>query len=144
MAQTTAATSRVASKVEVYSGSQWVDVSGSTNKVNNPEQARMSGEGYTFTGDTAIVKGGKREPIEVGFRCIYTEEAAEAWEIMRAFFETTGGADIDIRWTVVTSGNVFTITDGVCTRLQYPAVDASDANPIACEFSVRTGAVAVS
>jgi len=141
MAQTTAATSSVASKVEVYSGGQWVDVSGSTNKVNNPEQARMSGEGYTFTGDTAIVKGGKREPIEVGFRCIYTEEAAEAFEILRGYFEATGGTDTDIRWTVKTK--VFTITDGVVTRLQYPAADATDANPVMCEFSVRTGALGV-
>jgi hypothetical protein len=141
MAQTTAATSSVASKVEVYSGGQWVDVSGSTNQVNNPEQARMSGEGYTFTGDTAIVKGGKREPIEVGFRCIYTEEAAEAFEILRGYFEATGGTDTDIRWTVKTK--VFTITDGVVTRLQYPAADATDANPVMCEFSVRTGALGV-
>jgi hypothetical protein len=141
MAQTTAATSSVASKVEVYSSGQWVDVSGSTNQVNNPEQARMSGEGYTFTGDTAIVKGGKREPIEVGFRCIYTEEAAEAFEILRGYFEATGGTDTDIRWTVKTK--VFTITDGVVTRLQYPAADATDANPVMCEFSVRTGALGV-
>ena len=141
MAQTTAATSSVASKVEVYSSGQWVDVSGSTNQVNNPEQARMSGEGYTFTGDTAIVKGGKREPIEVGFRCIYTEEAAEAFEILRGYCEATGGTDTDIRWTVKTK--VFTITDGVVTRLQYPAADATDANPVMCEFSVRTGALGV-
>lgn len=142
MAQTTAAVGATATKVEICSSASWVDVSGSTNQVNNPEQSRMSGEAYTFTGDTAIVKAGKREPVEVGFRCVYTEEDAEAWEIMRGFFETTGGADTDIRWTVQT--NVYTITDGVCTRLQYPAADATDANPVVCEFSVKAGVITVS
>ena len=37
-----------------------------------------------------------------------------------------------------------TITDGVCTRLQYPAADATDANPVVCEFAVKTGALGVS
>lgn len=139
MAQTTAAINGVNCVLEILTTppATWTAVSGSANQVSGAEQRRMSGEAYTFDGDVALVKGGKREPVEVAFRIIYTEEAAEAWEIVKAFFEAVGGTACSIRWTPETTTETYTISAGVITRLQYPAADAADANPVVCEFSVR-------
>ena len=50
----------------------WVDISGSSQVVEAPEQTRISGEGYTFDGDNALVEGGKKEPIEIPVEIVYT------------------------------------------------------------------------
>jgi len=67
MAQTTDYLSGVATKVEISTdgGSAWSDISGSSNVVTPSPQSRMSGEAYTFDGDTALVGFGKREPMDV-------------------------------------------------------------------------------
>ena len=135
MAQTTGAMNGVNCTIEA--GAAWTDISGSANQVTATEQRRMSGEAYTYDGDVAIVKGGKREPVEVTFRIIYTETASEGFDVISTLFETDGGGACSIRWTPESGGDCYTITSGVITRFNYPATDASDANPIVVEFSVK-------
>jgi hypothetical protein len=62
----------------------WVDISGSSSVVEQPEQTRISGEGYTFDGDNALVEGGKKEPMDIVVKITYTETAGEAFEIAMA------------------------------------------------------------
>ncbi|MFA4973452.1 MAG: hypothetical protein WC683_12610 [bacterium] len=133
MAQTTASYSGIATTVTL----ELNDISGSSNQVSSTEQRRGSGEGYTFDGDVAIIKAGKREPVEVTFRIIYTEEALEGWELAKAAFEAAGGTAVDISWILEAGATTWTITDGIITRLQYPQADPTDANPVMVEFSVR-------
>ena len=56
MAQTTGATTARAATVGYSSdGSSWTDISGFAMAVTGASQDRMSGEVYTFDGDTAII-----------------------------------------------------------------------------------------
>ena len=92
MAQTVVGMSGVNALLQVSAdGSTWTDISGSANQVSATEQTRMSGEAYTFEGDYAVVTAGKREPVELAVRVLYTEEAAESFETVRADGEATGG-----------------------------------------------------
>lgn len=142
MLQTVGAMSGVNAIIEISldGGVTWAqNISGSTNQVSAPEQRRVSGEAYTFVGDTAVIGSGKREPVEVGFRCIYTELAGDAWQILRPLFEA--GTRIWIRWRFGTAMLNHTIQNGVIVRFSYPAADAADAAPIMCEFAVRAAAI---
>ena len=66
MAQTTNQIAMAAAKVEVSTdGSSYTDISGHEQSVEVPAQTRISGQVYTHDGDTALIAGGKREPIEV-------------------------------------------------------------------------------
>lgn len=143
MAQTTGATSGTNCLIELSVASVWTDISGSANQVTAPEQSRMSGEAYTFTGDTAIVKAGKREPVEVTFRCVYTESNTEAFDYVRAMFEASGGTAAPIRWTPISAGQVYTILAGIVTKFGYPAADAGEAAPIVCEWTIKGSAITV-
>jgi hypothetical protein len=141
MPQTTGAISGVNCEVELFVGAAWEDISGVANQVGNAEQRRMSGEGYTFDGDTAIVKGGKREPVEVNFRVVFSSAIDEGWQYVRQAFETDGGDDVDIRWTPEPGGLVHSIDGGIVTRFNYPSAAADEAAPIQCEFTVRAAKI---
>ena len=140
MTQTTEAMNGVNAHVAVSAdGLTWVDVSGSANQVTTPEQRRMSGEAYTFRGDTAILGAGRREPVELAVRALYTEEALEAWAQTRAFFEALGGDRIWLRWAPdpVLGSIRFIVQRAIVTRFTYPSADAAEAAPIPCEMTFR-------
>ena len=145
MPQTTGAYSNACAAVQIsLNGLAWIDISGSTQAVANTEQAKMSGEAYTFDGRGPIVKGGKFEPLEVAFTIIYTEAVIEAYEIARGVFEQTG-CDVEIyaRWSPAGGGvgtNWLQIY-GPIISFTYPAVDASTATPIMAGFTIKTGIV---
>jgi hypothetical protein len=140
MSQTIGAMSGVNAHVEVSAdGLVWHDVSGTMNQVGAVEQRRMSGEAYTFAGDTAIIKPGKREPIELTTRAIYTQIAGEAWQRTRAFFEAVGGNPIWLRWAPEPGIGmpVFRAEEAIVTRFQYADPAADEAGPLATEFAFR-------
>jgi len=126
-------------------GTTWLNVSGSANQVSATEQARSSGEAYTFDGDYAIVTAGKREPVELAVRVLYTEEALEAWETVRAYFEAAGGTPLYFRYSPkgLATGRLYACESAVVTRFTYPPIDAADANPVACEIGIRMPAFTV-
>ena len=106
MAQTTGATTARAATVGVSSdGSSWTDISGFAMSVTGQSQDRMSGEVYTFDGDTAIIGAGKREPEEIEISYVYTEGGSDPFEVIRAVFENATA--YYFRWTVkaATTGN---------------------------------------
>jgi hypothetical protein len=142
MAQTTGALAAVDCKLEISTnGSDWTDISGFSNKISPGGQNRMSGEAYTFDGDTAIVGAGKREPVEITVSIVYTEGAAEAFEVVRGQFETAGGGALYVRFSP-DGGDVddflYTSDAGEITNFNWPEPDAGNADPKLVEFSLKT------
>lgn len=146
MAQMTNALSAVDSVVEIsVNGTVWTDISGFSNKLDVPAQTRMSGEAYTFDGDTGIITTGKRTPMEITVNALYSEGAAEAFEIVRAQFETAHGAGpLYVRWSPAgndTGDFRFTTPAGKVVSFQYPAVDGNSPAPIPFTFTVKVPSV---
>lgn len=145
MTQTTGQISFVNAKIEISTnGSSWTDISGHTSSIDVPAQARASGEAYTFDGDTALITGGKREPVEITVRIIYTEADTDAFEVVEAEFETDDGDPLYLRWTPKGSGaNTSQYATGACeiVSFQYPGGDASSADPIMTEFVLKAASI---
>lgn len=143
MAQTTGAMSSRAAVLELSTnGSVWTDHSGLATNVEDTTQTRISGEAYTFDGDTAIIKAGKREPAEIKVSVVYTEGAAEATEVVRAAFE--GATDLYLRWAPkgATTGNFrYTTSAGIVIEYNYPPIEAESGDPILTEFTLRAASV---
>jgi len=140
MAQTTGGMSMVINKLEFSTNaSDWTDISGSSGSVDGAEQSRQSGEAYTFSGDTAIVRAGKREPMELGFNIVYTVSTADAWEICRPYFEA--GSAVYFRWSPEggEAGDFqFTSAAGYITSFPYPSGEAGAGDPVMESMTFRT------
>lgn len=149
MAQTTGGMSAVVADVEYSTnGTAWTSLSGSTIAVEGVEQTRMHGEAYTFDGDSPIITKGKREPMEITFRYIYTETAGEAFETIRAAWEADGGTDLYFRWSpkgIGASGRfVFTTCNGAGAAAAvpiigfiYPELMADEGGPLVGEWTIK-------
>jgi len=147
MAQTTNSVPLACGKLEIAvdaACSIWYDISGEDQSVSGTEQARKSGEAYTLDGDTALIAGGKREPLELTFAIAYTEIATEAYERIRAQFETACGGPVCVRWSPK-GGNVgdeqLTSAAGVVTGFTYPPMDASGGGVILAGFKLKVPSV---
>lgn len=150
MAQTTEAVANACAKVEISTAADCaglVDISGSTQSVSVPGQSRMSGESYTFDGDYAIIRTGKREPLEITFNIVYTDENTEAFEIARGIFETIDcDSEVCVVWSPAGGGvgdQEFTAS-GYLINFQYPPVDASSGDPVMCDFVIKAAKVTAS
>lgn len=145
MTQITGAMSAVAGYVGIRSATTgaFTDVSGSGNAVTINPQNRASGETYTFDGDTAIITYGKREPIDVVVRIVYTEGAP--YSTLKTAHETAGGGNMQVQWIPKGIGAVgnYTYTTGLAkiTSFGYPSGDAGSADPLMVEFTVRTESI---
>lgn len=139
MAQTTGATSARNAVIEVSTnGSSWTDISGFANSVDPGESTRMLGEVYTFDGDTAIITAGKRQPLDLDLKFVYTEGGSEVFEVVRAAHEA--GTNLYVRYTVkaASTGNFrYTSAAGLIGSFKYPAVDSEDPKSVICGFSLK-------
>jgi hypothetical protein len=138
MAQTTGAMSARNAVVD-YSldGSSWTTISGFQNKIEATNQARKTGEAFTFDGDTPIITAGKRESMKIKYTYVYTEGASDPQEALRARFE--GALAVYVRWAPQgsTSGQFrYASAAGYISDFMYPAIDASNAAPIPGGFTV--------
>jgi hypothetical protein len=143
MAQTTTQLSAVDCGIEYSSdNSTWVDISGSTNKVDVSPQDRNVGAQFTFDGDGAVLTYGKRQPLDVTVTIIYTETAStEGFELLRARHETENGAAVYLRWAPIQTGtghNEYNTGSAKLASFQYPPVDAASGDPIITTFTIRT------
>lgn len=139
MAQITDPISGVALYV-AYStnGSSYTEISGVANAIDVPPQTRMNGTAYTFEGDTGLITFGKREPLPITVRLVYSEANA-AYEALATLHETTGGGTVYIRWAPKgnTGGNdQFTTPATKISSFPYPSADSSSGDPIMIEFVV--------
>lgn len=139
--QTANAISQSDCKIEISAnGTAWTDISGETASVDPGEQTRQSGVIFTHAGDTAIVTGGKREPIDITIKFVYTEQNTEAAEVLRAIHEAVGGA-IYVRYSPkngATGAAQFTSDKGVLTSYTYPATDAGEGKAVMGGIKVKT------
>jgi len=139
MAQTTGAMSMRNATIEYSTNnSDWTDISGVANAVNPSGHARMSGEAYTATGDTAIVTVGKREPLELDVSIVYTEIAAEAYLSLEPVF--TAATAIKVRWSpsgADTGDYRYTSDTGYIVEMLPPGGEESDGGPILVGFKHR-------
>ena len=147
MAQTTAAIGGACGEILIGSTNvvaAATDISGQAQSLATPSQSRQSGEAYTLLGDTAIIKGGKREPIDLTFTIVYTEEDTEAWELARAEFEAASCGDPLYVWWSPGGGDIGDQQysgGGTMTGFDYPPVDATAPAPIMCTFTIRVASL---
>jgi len=143
MAQTTGQVPLACGKLEISTDScvTWTDISGEAQSLGGTEQARMSGEAYTLDGDTALIAGGKREPMELVAAIVYTEVNVEAYDLVRAAFEATGcGGGFCLRWSPKggsAGDDRITTGAGILVSFTYPPMDASAGGPIMAGFMVK-------
>ena len=142
MAQTTDGLSFIAANVFVSpDGSTWTDASGFGASVAVGGGTRTTGEQNTFVGDTPIVKSGKRASTDITVRYVYTEEAADPFEIVRAQYETPGGL-LHVQYTPVEPGGFWFDTGaGIITEFEYPQGEALSGDPVMSEFTVKCAAL---
>jgi hypothetical protein len=143
MPQTTSSIPLACGQLEISTNNcvSWTDISGEAQSLGGTEQTRISGEAYTLTGDTAIVGGGKREPMELAAVIVYTETDTEAYERARTAFEATGcGGSVCLRWSPGggdAGDERITTPAGILVSFTYPPMDASAGGPIMAGFTLK-------
>ena len=144
MAMTTGGDSFRKADVDISAdGVAWTVVSDHGAAVAVSDAVRSVGEQHVFSGDVPIIRPGKRAKLEVTVRFVYTETAAEPFEVVRAIFETEGG-EAWVRWFPLdnTDGNyVFETGQGIMTKFTYPQGEADGEDVILCECTVTCSQV---
>jgi len=148
MAQTTGAKAFVIAKVEYNTtGTTWTAFRDFMSAVAVSGGERNYGEAYTSDGDTPIVRAGKRTPVEVVVRYVYTEGTSDPFDIFRAQYETAAGGQANIRWSPggTTGDFLFTSDTGsdqtILTGFGYPQGEVEPGDPIMCEVTFVTADV---
>ena len=143
MAQTTAAISFGDCKVEVSpDNSNWTDISGFSSTVTLDGGERMTGTKFTFDGDTAILRSGKRGTLTATINLAYTEGASDPVEVIRAIYEA--GSDYYARWSPKGGDQaefLYTTDAGVVKQPLYPSGDAESPDPVMVDLVLETPAV---
>ncbi len=141
MAQTTGAVSARNCYIGISTnGSSWTDVSGFANSVKPDGGKRETGDAYTADGDTPIVTAGKRKPIQLKVKVLYTEGASDPFEVVRAAYEAASA--LYVRYAP--KGNtstyfMYTSQSGIVTDAPYPnIVNVEDGKALALEFTLET------
>ena len=131
--------------LEIYwssDGSSYTDLSGTFNRIEQPEQNRITGSVYNFSDDTACIGKGKREPVEVTFEIVYDDSATGAFQTLYPYF--TNGSDIYLRWHPQGSGSGSSYTaNGPLSNWVYPGGEAASGDPIVCGGRVFTDKIDV-
>lgn len=63
----------------------WYDISGSSNAVSVGGGEHMTGSTHTFEGHAPLTGIGGKNPITLGLRLIYTEEAEESVDLLKGY-----------------------------------------------------------
>ncbi len=148
MAQTTGAMTFRAAAVDISAdNSTWTELDNVGAAVAVTGYGRGKASEHTFDTDTPIVKGGKRVEGAVAVRFLYSEEAAEGFEIARAIHETAGGVTY-VRYSPggdSTAGAAapyrFSTGAGVMTEFTYPAGDSKGTELVMGGFTVASAAL---
>jgi hypothetical protein len=139
MSQTTDAMSGLDCPIEISTDdTAWSNISGSTSSIEPSAQTRQTGVKYTLDGDYPIITTGKREPMEIEVKIIYTATVGEAFEIVRAAFEA--GSPLYVRWSPAggqPGDQRFTSGKGVVTEFLYPGASGEDPGPLAGSFKLQ-------
>ncbi len=120
-------------------GSTWTDVSGFANSIGIGGGERNIGEFFTAEGDTPLIGAGKRSALEVTSRIVYTEGAAEPYEVIRQAYEA--GTVLYVRFSPKggdATEFMFTSDAGYVRNPVYPQGEVQSGEPIAFEFTIVT------
>jgi hypothetical protein len=123
-------------------GTSWVDCSGNTNSVKVDGGARQTGAVHTFLGDTPLIKGGKRDPITVTFRAVYSEKATELYTIAKTAYEA--GSALYLRWSPGggDAGDLgYTTGSGIVKNAPYPGGEAAGGDPLMVEVVLECASI---
>lgn len=115
--------------------SAWTDVSGFGASVATAGGERAVAEQATFDGDTPIVKAGDRNAVTLTVRYVYTEEAADPFEILRTQHETVGGP-IYVQYSPK-GGFWYKTGAGILVKPGYPGGEAGSGDTVMSEFVVK-------
>ena len=141
MAQTTSSIWGGAAHVAISSdGASWTPISSHGMKVTPEGGDRRTGEAYVFDDEDPIAKVGKKNPRDTRVDFVYTEEAADAFEVARAQFESAGGGSLYVRWSPGGGGIgdvAYTTDKGYVSDLRFPEVDSEADGPILTYFVVH-------
>ena len=141
MAQTTDSIWGGAAYVAISSdGASWTSIVSHAMKVTPDGGDRRVGEAYVFDSEDAITKVGKKNPRDTRVDFVYTEIAADAFEVVRAQFEAAGGGNLYVRWSP-NGGGVgdagYTSDLGYVSDLRYPEVDSEEDGPMMTNFVIH-------
>ncbi len=137
MAQTTDGMSFVAAYVFCSpDGTTWTDMSGHGSSIGQAAGDRKTGEVNTFDGLLPIVKGGKKNSLDMTVRFVYTETASDPFDIAQAAHESDSG-EFWVQYRALAGGNWFKTGAGLITSLTYPQGEAGDGAVVMSEFVVK-------
>jgi hypothetical protein len=120
----------------------WTDISGHANSVEVGGGERETGQVYTFTGDTPIIKAAKRGALTITVKGVYTESASQMYTAVKTAYEA--GSAFYVRWSPGggDAGDLgFTTSIGVIKTAPYPAGEADSGEAILTEFEVECASV---
>jgi hypothetical protein len=123
-------------------GSTWQDFSGWTTAVSLGGGEIQSAETYTAEGEGAIITLGKRQPLDITARMVYTEGSADPFEVLRAAYENK--TDLYIRWIPagsVASNFQFTSSAGKVLTPPYPGGEVDGGEAILVEGTIKASTV---
>jgi hypothetical protein len=129
--------------VQMMTSTTWTDVSDHMTVVSPPTQTRMTGEAYVFGEDVAVIGVGKRQPVDVTVRGVWTGTSTEPFYNVYTEFTSPCGDLVAIRWGpdgCTTAKQVFytNTTKSEVVSLTFPGGDAGSAEIIMYEFVLRT------
>lgn len=140
MAQTTSMITGKAAVVSIWDANAtpaaYVDISGSSQAIETATATWTNSDNYTFTGDGAVTLLGKLEPVEITVNIYYTEQAAEAFEIIQKMFAE--GDATKIKWQLAGStGSTIETGMGKLVSFDYPGASADTGDGIMASFVLR-------
>lgn len=144
MAQVTGSISGRVSKVEYSTNySTYTDVSSGANSIDISGGDRMSGEAFTFDGDTAIVTVGKLNPLEITVKQVYVASSTGQFAVLAGLL--TNATPCNIRWnhsSVATTGDWrFTAATGYILNCNPPNAAADSGDPLLFEWMFKTPSI---
>ena len=126
-------------------GTTWVDNSDTLSVVTPGAQTRASSDTYVFGEDIALLTWGKKGPMEITLRGVYTEGTGttDTWNTMYTAHDVACGDDFDVRWAPLgcaTTSQVFSTTPGASKiiSLTPPMGDAASSDALVFEAVVKT------
>lgn len=125
-------------------GSSWTDIGSHAMRVTPDGGDRRTGEAYVFDDEDPIAKVGKKNVRQTRVEFVYTEVAADAFEVARAQFEAAGGGTLYLRWSPGGGGvgdAGYTSDAGFVQDIPYAPVDSEEDGPMLAYFVLQHSSI---
>ena len=117
------------------SGATWLDLAGSSVRIEVQEQSRTRGSSPTLSGGMHVLGVGKRELQDVVITALYTPTSTEAFR--RTVDAYTFRRTTTVTWETVGTGAITTAT-GRITAYTWPSALSDDASPLPIRLVLTT------